>query len=125
MALGLKTREVLAITVLTFVVVAATSLVHVTQLSRVTVQTGITQAELVSRQLYAQARRSLGSTGGDPWDVLRGDRELRSLLESSVAFSPDLLYVVLADPEGRVQLHSQREQEIGRASCRERVWTVV
>jgi len=110
-ALGLKTREVLAITVLTFVVVAATSLVHVTQLSRVTVQTGITQAELVSRQLYAQARRSLGSTGGDPWDVLRGDRELRSLLESSVAFSPDLLYVVLADPEGRVQLHSQREQE--------------
>ncbi|MFB3818752.1 MAG: ATP-binding protein [Candidatus Methylomirabilales bacterium] len=111
MALGLKTREVLAITALTFVVVAATSLVHITQLTRVTVQTGITQAELVSRQIYAQARRSLGAAAGDAWEVLRGDRELRSLLESSVAFSPDLLYVVLTDADGAVRLHSQPEQE--------------
>jgi signal transduction histidine kinase len=112
-ALGLKTREILAISALAFVIVAAMSLVHVSQLTRITVQNGVAQAELASQQVYAQARRSLAAAapGREPWTVLQADEELRSLLEASVAYSPDILYVLLADPGDRVVLHSERAKE--------------
>jgi len=111
---GLKAKEVLAIMGLTFLVVAATSLAHFAQLTRIAVQSGVAQADLVSRQLYAQSQRALAAAPrGDPWEVLQRDRELRSLLVSSVDYAPDILYVLLADPEGRVRLHSERGKEGG------------
>ena len=112
MRLGLRTKEILAITLLTFLVVATTTLLHFSQLTRVTVQEALRQGELIARQLYAQSSRSLArGPAGNPWESLRRDRELRSLVEASVGYSPDLLYVLLADQQGKAILHSEREKE--------------
>ncbi|HTU02410.1 MAG TPA: ATP-binding protein [Candidatus Sulfotelmatobacter sp.] len=112
MRVGLKTREVLSIMGLTFLVVAATTVVHFAQLTRIAVQNGVAQADLVSHQVYAQSQRALAAVPGrDPWQVLQRDRELRSLLVSSVDYAPDILYVFLVDTEGRVRLHSEGGKE--------------
>ncbi len=112
MRFGLKAKETLAITLLTFLVVATTTLLHFSQLTRVTVQEALRQGELIARQIYAQSSRSQArGQGRNPWEVLKRDRELRSLIEASVAYSPDLLYVLLADQTGKVILHSEREKE--------------
>ncbi len=112
MLVGLRARETLAITLLTFLVVAVTSLIYFSQLTRVTVLEASRQAELIARQIYAQSSRALTrGRGGNPWEVLRRDPELRSLIDASVGYSPDAVYVLLADRQGTAVLHSQRKQE--------------
>lgn len=112
MRLGLKTKETLAVTLLTFLVVATTSLMHFSQLTRVTVLEAVRRGELIAQQIYAQTRRTLAhSRSRAPWEVLRNDPELRSLLDASVGYSPDLVYASLADETGKVMLHSERSRE--------------
>lgn len=111
MRFGLKTKEAFAITLLTFLVVATTTLIHLSQLTRVVVQEALRQAELIAKQIYAQSSRSLSQGGGNPWEILRRDRDLRNLLDASVGYSPHLLYALIANQKGRTILHSEREKE--------------
>ena len=113
-----KTKEMLAVTAFTFFVVAAATLLHFSQLTRVSIEGAAQQAELVARQIYAQSRRALArATDRDPWEALRTDRELRSLLEASVGYSTDILYVLLADRTDTIILHSERRKEDSPASA--------
>lgn len=110
MRYGLRTKEALAIVLLTFLVVATTTLIHLSQLTRVVVREASGQAELIAKQIYAQSGRSL-SRGGKPQEILRSDPELRSLLDASVGYSPYLLYALIADRKGKTILHSEQQKE--------------
>src|SRR5262249_40368933 len=112
MRLGIRAKEAVAVTVLTFVMVAATTIIHLSQLSRVVVQEASRQAARVARQISAQTSRALArAPGAAPLETLRGDRELRGLLEASVGYSPSLLFALVADPGERAILHSDPSQE--------------
>ena len=109
---GLKAKEAFLIILLTFVVVAATTCIHLIQLTRVIVQEVSGQAELIAKQIYSQSRRAFSRvSGGDPRKILKSDKELRSLLDASVGYSPYLLYALISDREGRTIVHSEREKE--------------
>lgn len=117
--LGVRAKETVGITLLTVLVVATTTLVHMSQLSRIVVQGAAQEADLVGRQIYARLRVSLERAGGgDPEGVLRPDRDLRSLIDASVGHSPHLVYVLVADTAGRVLVHSERERENTSAPAR-------
>ncbi|HSD52156.1 MAG TPA: histidine kinase dimerization/phospho-acceptor domain-containing protein, partial [Candidatus Methylomirabilis sp.] len=119
MRFGLKAKETLAITALTFFVVATTSLVHISQLTRLTIEDALRQADLIAKQIYAQSSRTLSRSADlDPWEALQQDPELRGLLEASVGYSPYLLYVLLADQGGRTVLHGERGKEGSTAPAR-------
>lgn len=109
---GIKGKEALAITLLTVLVVVTTTFIHVSRLTTLVVQEAIRQAQLIAKQLYTQSSRSL-SRGRDanPSEILRSDRELRSLLDASVGYSPHLLYALIADQKGTMIFHSEREKE--------------
>jgi signal transduction histidine kinase len=112
MRFGLKMKETLAISLLTVLVVATTTLVHFSQLTRITVQDALDQADLIAKQIFAQTGRALSrSRGRSPQETLRNDSELRSFLDASVGYSPHLLYALLADRSGRALLHSERGKE--------------
>lgn len=112
MRFRLKTKDTLAVTAFTVLIVAAATVLHFLQLTRVSIQGAINQAELVAQQIYAQNRRALArAPGKDPWEVLRGDGDLRSLLDDSVGYSTGILYVLLADPTNTVILHSEARKE--------------
>lgn len=112
MHFGLKGKEILAITLLTLGVVATTTFVHLSQLTRITVQEASGKAEVIAKQIYAQSRASLSRTrGGNPWEDLRADRDLRTLLDASVGYSPHLVYALIADQTGRTILHTDRQNE--------------
>ena len=109
MRIGLRAKETLVITALTFLVVATTTLVHFSQLTRLTVEGVLQQADLIVKQVYAQSSRTLSRAAGrNPWEALRRDPELRGLLEASIGYSPHLVYVLLADQCGRTILHCER-----------------
>jgi PAS domain S-box-containing protein len=109
---GVRGREVLVITLLTILVVAASTFIHLSRLTSGVVQEARGQAELIAKQLYAQTSRSLSrARGGNPTEILRSDRELRNLLDASVGYSPHLLYALIADDKGEMIFHSQQEKE--------------
>jgi PAS domain S-box-containing protein len=112
MPLGLRAREVIAITLLTFLVAATTSLVHLAQLSRVVVEEETRQADLIARQVSAQANRALASAPGrDPAQALRQSAELRNLLDATLGISPHLLDVMIVDRRGLVVVHGEPNKE--------------
>jgi signal transduction histidine kinase len=112
MRLRLRTAEILAVTGLTVLVVVTTTLFHFFQVTRITVE-GASQAALLgARQIYAQSRRALARGAGRPaWEVLRANRELRELIETSVSYAPDVVYVFLADLHETARLHSEQAKE--------------
>jgi PAS domain S-box-containing protein len=117
--LGVRTKEAIAITLLTFLVAATTSLVHMAQLSRVVVEEEARQADLIARQVSAQANRALASARGrDPRRILRQSPELRSLLDVTVGISPHLLDAMIVDRDGVVVAHSEPAKEAALAPRR-------
>jgi PAS domain S-box-containing protein len=112
MRIRIRVKEAVVVTLLTLLVVATTTLIHLSHLSRVVAQEASRQAELIARQIYAQSRAAIAaSPHEDPLDVLRRDRELRNLLDSSVGYSPHLLYAMVVDRAGRIVLHTEREKQ--------------
>ena len=112
MRLGVRGREALVVSLLTLLVVATATAIHLSQVSRVVVQEAVKQAELIAKQIYAQSGRALQrASGGDPLEALRQDPELRSFLDSSVGYSPHLLYALISDAQGTVVLHTERRKE--------------
>ncbi len=122
MRFGVRSKEAVAITLLTLLVVATTTAVHLSQLTRVVVQEASRQAGLVAQQIYAQLSQALArAPGRNPNEVLRRDRDLRSLLDASVGYSPHLLYALIADRAGKILLHTERQREGTAAVARRRL----
>src|SRR6266849_6528901 len=112
MRFGIRSKDAVAVTLLTFLVVATTTMVHISHLTRVVVQEASGQAQLVAKQIYAQIGQALTrAPGRPPLETLRRDRELRSLLESSVGYSPHLVYAFVSDGTGAALLDTRRERE--------------
>lgn len=112
MHFGLKGKEILAITLLTCAVVVTTTFMHLSQLTRIVVQEALDKAELIAKQVYAQSSASLSrARSAKPWEDLRADRDLRTLLDASVGYSPHLVYALIADRNGQAILHTERQKE--------------
>jgi PAS domain S-box-containing protein len=112
MRLGVRGREALVVSLLTLLVVATATAIHLSQLSRVVVQEAVKQADLIAKQIYAQAGRALQrAPGADPLTALRDDPDLRSFLDAAVGYSPHLLYALVADHTGVVVMHTERLRE--------------
>src|SRR5215831_1903090 len=118
MRLGMRFREAVVVTVLTFLVAATTTLLHLSHLSRVVAQEAERQAELIARQIYAQSRQTIAAAqAGDPREALRRDPELRNLLDASVGYSPHLLYALITDDTGKTIMHTERDKEGAAATA--------
>ena len=112
MRFGLRAKETLVVTLLTFLVVATTTLIHLSQLTRVVVQEALRQTELIAEQIHTQSLRSLSRTHArTPQEVLTRDPDLKSLIDASVRHSPYLMYALVADQKGMTILHSEKEKE--------------
>jgi signal transduction histidine kinase/HAMP domain-containing protein len=111
--LSLRTREILAVTVLTLCVIVLTTVMHLYHTRRIVLAATRTQAEFVTRQIYSQSAHALSrpSGGMDPRTVLARDTELRALLDASVGYDPALLYALIADENGVAIVHTDRKQE--------------
>jgi len=110
--LSLRTREILAVTLLTLCVIVLTTVMHLYHTRRIVLTATRTQAEFVARQIYFQSAHALSRPSStDPRTVLARDAELRALLDASVGYDPALLYVLIADENGVAIVHTDRRRE--------------
>lgn len=100
---GIRTRDLVAVSVLTLVVLTVTTSVYLLRLSRVVVEDCLHRGELLGHEVVALARNALTRPGArDPESALRRSRDLRTLLDTHIGYSDDLVYAVLVGADGEV-----------------------
>jgi PAS domain S-box-containing protein len=98
---GVRTRELLVITMLTLIVVSMMSLAHLVRLSHLGVQEAVGRAQTELREIAVVAEAALSRDPTRPETAaLAEDPAIRSLLAAVVAHSPDVVYARIEGPDG-------------------------
>ena len=108
--MSIKARQVLGVTVLVGLVVAVLSAVHLATLARLSMDETASRGELLANAVFQRAREVVPGTS-DPYAALRQDPGLRSILESSIAYSKNVTYAAVVDTQGVAVAHSFRSLE--------------
>jgi signal transduction histidine kinase len=106
--LGIKGKQVLYVTSIVGAVVVVMSLIHVARLARVSLEESKSRAELLANAIYHRAFDVV--KGVTPFDALRKDPGLRSLLESSL-YADNVTFAALADAQGFAVAHTDPARE--------------
>lgn len=122
MALGIRGKEFLGITLLVLLIVSLMTVVHLSTTTRLVVQDAAEKGSLQARQIFSGSTRALArARWSHPEDALRRDRELHALLDSSIGYSPHLLYAMITDRSDTILVHSQRSREGDKAAPRPQI----
>lgn len=122
MALGIRGKEILGITLLVLLIVSLMTVVHLSTTTRLVVKDAAEKGNLQARQIFSGSTRALARANRSrPAEALRHDRELRGLLDSSIGYSPHLLYAMITDRSDTILVHSQRSREGQKDSPRQQI----
>lgn len=123
MALRLKTRLTLVITLLVLVVVVIASFLTLVNFTQELVHVTYEKGDLIAKQIYEQVRRILASETRSPpegmnpeavsafiQEILSDDAALNSFLESTSGNSPTILYLAVTDADQLALTHSDSSQ---------------
>jgi len=104
MRLTIKTKQVVGVTSIVGLAVVGLSSLYLSSLVDVRLEESLTRGRLLADVVYHRARTVV--TGGDPYAALSADAGLQSILESSAASSPHVIYAAIVDVSGVVVAHS-------------------
>jgi signal transduction histidine kinase len=108
--LSIKSRQVAGVTTLVMLIVAALSAYHLSTLARLSLQESAATGELLKQAIYQRAREVV-PTARDPYAALQHDGGIRSLLDSSVGYSPNVTYAAITNKDGIAVAHSFVSEE--------------
>ena len=109
MRVGIKAKQIAAVTAIVGMAVVTLSVVHVTRLARVVLHESQARGQLLANAIFHRAREVV-ATGTEPYDALRADPGLRAILESSI-YGENVTDAAILDTRGVVQAASDRAQE--------------
>jgi signal transduction histidine kinase len=108
----IKSRQVAGVTTLVVLTVAVLSAFHLSTLARLSLQESAARGDLLRQAIYQRAREVVAeSAGRDPYVALQQDGGVRSLLESAVAYSPNVTYAAIVNRDGIAVAHSFQSME--------------
>ena len=108
--MSIKGRQVAGVTSLVVVIVAALSAYHLATLARINMQETAARGDLLRQAIFQRAFEVLPKAQ-DPYAALQQDGSIRSLLRSSAAYSPNVIYVAIVDRDGVAVAHSFPQEE--------------
>ena len=97
-------------TTLVVLIVSALSAYHLSTLARLSLQESGARGELLCQAIIQRAREVVAGAA-DPYAALRDDGGVRSLLQSSLGYSPTSLYAAIVNREGVAVAHSFTSEE--------------
>ena len=104
MRLGIKGKQVLGVTSIVGAVVVILSLLHLATLAQVDLEESRARADLVAKAIADRAR-AVVVDGSDPYQALRADPGLRSILESAL-YSKHVTFAAIADVQNVAITHA-------------------
>jgi signal transduction histidine kinase len=113
--LSIKAKQVAGVTALVVLVVAGMIAVQIASLTRLRIDETKSRATTLKAQMLDRAAVVVREAGtADPYEALRNDGGMRSILLSSVTSQPDtntILYAAIVDPQGIAKVHSNAAEE--------------
>jgi signal transduction histidine kinase len=103
---SIKAKQVAGVTTLVVVVVAVLSAYHLAALARVSFEETASRGQMLARAIFERAQDVVGQGGADPYAALRADGSIRSILESSSAYSPNVTYAAIVNNDQVAIAHS-------------------
>ena len=94
MAISFKTRQVAGVALIVGLTVVAMSVINLAWTARFLLTESASRGELLALTTLQVAH---AAAGGDPRASLPADPGVRAILESGLAFSPDVTYVAITD----------------------------
>src|SRR6266550_1544860 len=110
MRLGIKAKQIAAVTAIVGLAVVALSAVHVTRLARVVLHESQARGELLANAIFHRAREVVVIAPADPYAALRSDPGLRAILESSI-YGESVTGAAILDTQAIVRVSSDPTQE--------------
>ena len=104
MRLGIKGKQVVGVTSIVGAVVVVLSLMSLARLAQVSLEESRSRAELLASAIFHRAREVVGA-GADPYQAIRADPGLRSILESSL-YSKAVTLAAIVDVNGVTVAHA-------------------
>jgi signal transduction histidine kinase len=108
MRIGIKAKQVAAVTSIVGLTVVALSLLQIASLARVSVQESRERANILINAIFHRAFQVVPHSA-NPYEALRDDPGLRSILESS-NYSKGITYAAIVDVSGVAIAHSDPTQ---------------
>jgi len=108
--LSIKSRQVAGVTTLVVLVVVAVSAYHLATLARLSMQETASRGDLLKQAIFQSAREVVPGAK-DPYVALQHDGGIRSLLDSSVAYSPNVTYAAITNKDGTAVAHIFASEE--------------
>jgi signal transduction histidine kinase len=107
--LGIKGKQVLGVSSIVGLVVVGLSVMQLAQIARVSLEESRARADLLANAIYHRARAAVVE-GVDPYQALRSDPGLRSMLESSL-YSDNVTFAAVVDVRGVAVVHYDQTLE--------------
>jgi len=101
----IRSRQIAGVTALVALVVIAVSAIHVVSIARLRLADTAARGELLASAIF-QAAGKVVPGAPNPYDAIRADPGIRSLLESSVAYAADVTDAAIVDTGGVAIVHS-------------------
>ena len=108
--MSIKGRQVAGVTTLVVIIVAVLSVFHLASLARLSLQESAARGDMLKQMIYQRAR-DVVIAANDPYPALEEDGGIRSLLESALAFSPNVVYAAIVNKDGVAIVHSSATLE--------------
>ena len=108
MAISFKTRQVAGVALIVGLTVVAMSVINLAWTARFLLTESASRGELLALTTLQVAH---AAAGGDPRVSLPADPGVRAILESGLAFSPDVTYVAITDTSNVAVVHSSPDLE--------------
>jgi signal transduction histidine kinase/PAS domain-containing protein len=122
--MSIKSRQVAGVTSLVVIIVAALSAYHLATLARLSLEETASRGDLLRQAIFQRAREVV-PTAKDPYVALQQDGGIRSLLESSVGYSQNVVYAAIVNREGVAVAHSFQPEEGQKIPDQEDMSTVL
>ena len=104
--MSIKAKQVAGVTTLVVIVVAVLSGYHLAALARLSLGETASRGEMLAQAIFQRAREVVAQGGVDPYEALRQDGGLRSILESSIGYSRNVTYAAIVSKDGKAVAHS-------------------
>ena len=108
--MSIKSRQVAGVTTLVLLIVAALSAYHLSTLAHLSMQETASRGALLEQAIFQRASEVV-PTAKDPYAALRQDGGIRSLLDSSLGYAPNVTYAAITDKDGIAVAHSDPSEE--------------
>lgn len=109
--MSIKAKQVAGVTTLVFLIVAGLTAYHLSTLAQLHLQETATRGEMLANFVWQRARDVVPEPGDDLYQALSKDGGVRAILESGIAYGPNVTYVAIVDPQGIARAHAFRVRE--------------